>query len=889
MTAPRFDTNLRHLPVRFRPTILQFSIVLCLFLLPFSDLSAQVNETIGPDSTSTFVDSLFAVDDSLYTYSDSLRAYTDSLTLADTAAAVPTGFLQSRVEYDALDSNYLNVTENKIYMYNQGVVVYGDIKLEAGYIEFDLSNNLLYARGIPDSTGEMTQLPIFTQAGKTYDAAEMTYNFETSKGRIKDVVTMEGEGYLYGDKVKKVNEDILYVRDGKFTTDDRNPPDYYIQADKIKVVTDDKIITGPAYMVIADVPTPLAVPFGVFPGQSGRASGILMPTYGENNRRGFYLRGGGYYWAMNDYMDLSLTGDIYSRGGWALYANSNYRKRYAYNGNFRLSYTVIKEGDIDIPSTYSRSNEFNINWTHNQDPKARPNSRFTATVNLGSSQYFQQNTTNPGDFLTNQMTSSISYTYNNPNQPWSLTASARHNQNTKTRAFSVTLPDVSFNVQRFYPFERRSPVGGKKWYEKIGVQYRLDARNQLDTYDSLLFRPQTLNEFEYGMRHNIPIATNFKVFNHFTVSPSATYNERWYFEQIRKSYNTDSARVETDTLQQFGAARDFNVSAGITTKLYGMWQYRGGWLRAMRHVITPSVRFSYRPDFSEPNWNMYDFYIDGDGDTVTYSYYEQGIFGTAPSGRSGTVSFQVINNLDAKVMSKRDTTGELQKINLIESFQFGTSYNMAADSLKWAPFTFNGRTRILKNKVTIRIDGAFDFYDLDAEGKKVDRFMWETQRQLMRLTSVNVAFGFRFQSKKRVEGKESRFPSEMLQQQASGEFVALPPDGYVDFSIPWKFGANYKLSYRKPTTTETITQALSFNGDLSLTPNWKIGFTSGYDFKSGQLTYTTMDIYRDLHSWEMRFSWVPFGIQQSYNFHVGVKAPILQDLKVTHRKGFGDF
>ncbi len=869
LSALGFDTKLRYLAVCIRQRTPHLFILTCLLLLSTFSISAQVLNTSESDSV--------AITDT--TSVPNLDAENDSL--------VPEkrGLLSSKVEYDALDSTFLNVAENKIYMYNEAIVTYGDIILEAGYIEFDLTNNLLYATGLADSTGELQQLPIFTQGGKTYDAGEMTYNFETSKGRIKDVVTMEGEGYLYGDKVKKVNEEILYVRDGKFTTDDRNPPDYYIKADKIKVVTDDKIITGPAYMVIADVPTPLAVPFGVFPGQSGRASGIIMPTYGENARRGFYLRGGGYYFALNDYADLSLTGDIYSRGGWALYGRSNYRKRYGYSGNLVLSYSVIKEGDIEIPSTYSKSNQFNINWTHNQDPKARPNSRFTATVNLGSSRYFQENTTNPNDFLTNQMTSSISWTYNDPRKPWTLTTSARHNQNTKTGAFSVTLPDVAFNVQRFFPFERKTQVGGKKWYEKVGFQYRADVRNQLDTYDSLVLRQETLDDFRYGVKHNIPISTNFKLLKYFSVSPSFTYNERWYFSQIRKDWNADSARVEIDTLQQFGAARDFNLSAGITTKLYGMWLYRRGALRALRHVMTPSVRFSYRPDFASEQFNMYDSYINGDGDTITYSYYEQGIFGTAPSGRSGTVSFSLINNLDAKIKSKRDTTGELTKINLIESFQFGTSYNMAAERFQWAPLTFNGRTRILKNKVTIRLDGAFDFYDYDAEGVRINQLLVRTQNKLMRLTSINLAFGFNFASKKDVKGKEKN----PLQSRASGDFVLHPPDNYIDFSIPWRFGANYKLSYRKPTDTETITQTLGFNGDVSLTPNWKIGFTSGLDFKTGQLTYTTMDIYRDLHSWEMRFSWVPFGFQQSYNFHIGVKAPILQDLKVTHRKGLGDF
>lgn len=854
---------------RFPLTVIQFSIVACSLLLHVTKIQAQVVDVSEPDS--------------LLAQTDPVTTRIDSTEQAD--STISTRFLQSKVEYDALDSTYLNVAENKIYMYNEAIVVYGDIKLEAGYIEFDLSNNLLYATGLADSTGELIQLPKFTQAGKTYDAAEMTYNFETKKGRIRDVVTKEGEGYLYGDKVKKINEEIMYVRGGKFTTDDRDPPDYYIKASKIKVVSDNKIITGPAYMVIADVPTPLAVPFGVFPGQGERSSGIIMPTYGENRGFGFYLREGGYYWAVSDYLDLSLTGDIYSRGGWALYGNSTYRKRYAYNGSFRLSYRLIKQGDIEIPSTYNRSNEFNINWTHEQDPKARPNARFTASVNLGSSRYFKQNTTDPNQFLTNQMTSSISYTFNNPNKPWSLTASARHSQNTQTRAFNMNFPDVSFNVQRFYPFERKVQVGSKRWYHRIGVQYRLDAQNKLDSYDSLLFRPQTFGEFRYGVRHNIPIATNFKVFKHFTVSPTATYNERWYPDQIRKEWDTDSARVEVDTLQKFGAARDFSVSAGILTKLYGMWQYRGGWLRTIRHVITPEVRFSYRPDFSDERFNMYDSYIDSNGNAVNYSYYETGIFGTAPFGESGSVSFSIINNVDAKVMARNDTTGELQKINLIESFQLGTRYNMAADSLKWSPLTFNGRTRIFKNKVTIRVDGTFDFYDLNAKGTKVDRFLWKDRRKLMRLTDINVAFGFNFQSKKQTGGKDPA----VLQQRPSGDFIANPPDGYIDFSIPWKLSANYKLSYRKPTTTETITQALSFNGDISLTPNWKIGFTSGYDFESGQLSYTTFDIYRDLHSWEMRFSWVPFGYQQSYNFHVGVKASILQDLKITHRKMLGDF
>lgn len=828
---------------------------------------------------------------------NSALAETDTTPLApsdstDIDGEIP-NFISSRIEYHAEDSIRMNKTKEISYLFGNASIAYGDISLKADYIEINWNTKLLYAKGSLDSTGNLKGNPIFDEGGKVFDAREMYYNIETEKGRIIDVTTKEGEGFLRGDQVKQIDEGILFVQDGYFTTDDRVPPDYFIQANRIKLIADDKIITGPAYMVVADVPTPLVLPFGLFPAQDKRASGIVIPTYGENGNRGFFLRGMGYYWAVNDYMDLRFTADVYSRGGWATYLQSSYNKRYRHSGQLALSYNVIKIGDIELPG-YFESRDFNVRWSHRQSPVARPNSQFSATVNAGSGSYFQNNTTNPGDFLKNQLNSTINWSYNHPTQPIALSLNFAHNQNIATRSLDLTLPDMAVNVQRFYPLERRYATGGKKWYEKIGVQYSMNFKNQINTYDSLFLQPGFTDDFRAGVQHKIPIQTNFKVLKYFSMSPQFNYSERWYFNRVEKQFSGVDDAVITDTINTFFANRDFNFRTNLTTKLYGFYNFKRGNVKAIRHVATPSVAFNYRPDFSRDFWGFYGTYIDStSGEDVLYSYSENGIYGSPPTGRSGSISFDLINNLDMKRMVETDTGVREEKLALFESFQLGTSYNLASDEFALAPLRFNGRTRLFKNLLSIRMDGLYDFYALDTAGRRVNEFIWENSSRWARLTKISLAVGIQLNPERLRGTTAENDPTESTEpldfSDRSHVYRQYPYARYADFSTPWTLSADFNLRYSKPGLEATFTQAMSMRGDLSLTPHWKIGATSGYDFKNKEITYTTLDLYRDLHSWEMRLTWIPLGFQKSYNFYIAIKAPILKDVKIQRRRGLGDF
>jgi lipopolysaccharide assembly outer membrane protein LptD (OstA) len=799
-----------------------------------------------------------------------------------TSRSRPENALESRVDYDAQDSIVMDALGRKTYLYNQAVVIYEDIELRAGYIALDWDQSIIHATGIVDSNGVTVQKPIFIEGGKEFETNEIRYNFETKKGAITFVSTEESDGYIRGTKVKKVNETVTYIKDGYFTTCDRTPPDYYIKSDRIKIIQDDKIVTGPAVMVIADVPTPLVLPFGMFPTESGRRSGIVIPTWGTNQRRGFNLRGGGYYWAINDYVDLKLTGDVYSRGGWALYGNTSYKKRYKGSGNLSLSYNVIKEGDKAFPD-YSEQRDFNIRWRHNQDPKARPNSRFTANVNFGTGSYFRNNTNN-NDFLTSQMNSSISYNWTPRDKPFNLVANMRHSQNISDGAITFTAPEVAFNMQRFFPFKRKMAVGQQRWYEKIGTQYTMNFDNRIRATDSLFYDDFTIDDASNGFQHRIPLNVNLKVFRYFTATPQFNYTERWYFERKEKYWDDQSQEIMENEISGFSAVRDFSFNTRLTTKLYGMYNFKRGKITALRHVMTPLFNFIYRPDFSEDRWGYYgEVQSDSTGNTTTYSYYEDGIYGTAPKGKQGTLALTLNNNLEMKLQEPSDSGMVTRKAWIFQSLNFSTSYNFAVDEFNLAPLTFNGRSSFLKNKIGVRFDGRFDFYGLDEENQRQNVYLWDSDRKIARLTNTSIAFTFKFRNDGKNLNEYYRNYDPRVQ------FLNGNLNSYVDFSIPWDLNADYKLEYRKETVEASIAQSVTIRGNVSMTPNWKVGLHTGYDLKNKQITFTSIDIYRDLHSWEMAFHWVPFGYQQSFDFYIAIKAPILSDVKLTHRKGLGNF
>jgi len=672
-----------------------------------------------------------------------------------------------------------------------------------------------------------------------------------------------------------------FIKKGAYTTCDADHPHYSISANRLKVIQNNKVVTGPAWLVIEGVPLPLAVPFGYFPTRKGRASGILFPSYGESGRLGFFFREGGYYFGIGDVVDFAVTGDIYTLGSWGAKLNSNYALRYRFNGGLSISYSEIKTSEKELPD-YNLFKDFFIRWNHRQDPKARPGSNFSANVNAGSSGYYQNNISSAGNYLTNTFQSSVAWTKNWSGKPYNFSASLNHSQNTLTRDVTLSLPNTSFNINRIYPFKRKSAAGSQKWYEKIGVSYQNNFQNTIQSKDTLLFKEP--DQFRYGMSHSIPVSTSMKIMKHFTLSPTFSYNERWYPNTIRKTFDENLNSVVTDTVKEIRAARDYQLSASLNTRLYGMVQMKKGKVAAIRHVVSPTLNLSYRPDFSKPSLKNYQTYqINQSGQTGQYSIFENGIFGGPPAGKYGVVGFSLDNNLEMKVRQKTDSTDQLKKIKIFESLSASMFYNLAADSLNWSNLSLNGRTTLFE-KVNINLSGSFDPYALDSSGRRINKSELSENNRIGRLTNANASVNFNLAGSGNNKPKTSNKGTEQELEQ-----INRNPGDYVDFSIPFNLSIGYSLNYSKPGIPEAqINQTLNTNGDLSLTPKWKITFNTGYDFTAKDLSYTSLGIFRDLHCWEMRLNWVPFGFQQNYFFQINVKSSVLQDLKLTKKNDIYD-
>jgi len=787
--------------------------------------------------------------------------------------------LKSKVKYSAQDSIRFDIPGEKVYLYGKGKVLYEDLQLDAHFIEVDWTKRTLFAKGGTDSLGAPMDLPQFKQGAESFTANTVTYNFDTKKGRITEVNTKQGDGYILGETIKRIDEKNYFIRSGAYTTCDLPHPHFSISSDKLKVIQDNKVVTGPAWLVIEDVPTPLMIPFGYFPTRKGRAAGILFPSYGESGRLGFFFKDGGYYFGIGDVIDFAITGDIYTLGSWGAKFNSNYAKRYRFNGSFSLSYSEIKTSEKELPD-YNLLKDFFIRWNHRQDPKARPGSNFSANVNAGSSQYFQNNISSANNYLTNTFQSSISWSKNWSGKPYSLSTSLTHSQNNITKDVSMSLPNTNFSVSRIYPFKNESSVGTEKWYEKIGISYQNNFQNNIQTKDTLLFKEP--NQFRYGMSHSIPISTSAKVFKFVTISPSFTYNERWYPETIRKNFDEQTNSIVTDTVKGFRSARDFQLSTSFNTRVYGLFQMKRSKIAAIRHVLSPTVTLGYRPDFSKPNFNNYKNYLDGEGKNVSYSIFQNGIFGGPPSGKYGAIGFSLDNNLEMKIRQKSDSTDNLKKIKIFESLSASMSYNLAADSLNWSNLNIAGRTNLFE-KVDLSFSGSFDPYISDSIGRKINRLEWDENKRIGRFVNANASVNFNLIGGQKKEKSSNKGTEEELEE------INRNINDYVDYSIPFNLSVGYSVNYSKPSVQEPqFNQTLNMNGDVSLTPNWKMTFNTGWDFVEKDLSYTSLGIFRDLHCWEMRFNWVPFGFQQNYFFQINVKSSILQDLKLTKKNDIYD-
>lgn len=811
---------------------------------------------------------------------------TDTLSFTNKKQAI-----EEPIKYNAKDSIVYDIVKSMVYLYNGAEVYYGDITLKADYIVIDQQKKIVYARGLVDSTGKVIGKPVFTDAGQTYNSEEMTYNFETKKGKIKEVTTNEGQGYLLADDVKKNELNEVFIKNGKFTTCNLPHPHFYIALTKAKNIKD-KTVSGPAYLVVEDVPLPLALPFGFFPRKTGRSSGILMPEIGEDRELGFFLRNGGYYFGVNEYVDLALRGDIYSKGSYGFSALSRYNVKYKYNGSFTSTFTDRKFGEPNTVS-FIRNKDFSIRWNHNQDPKAIPGTRFSASVNIATRNNYRNNiTTNIQSITQNNLNSSVSFSKTWEGTPFSLNGSMTHAQNLTNGTVTLGLPSVSFNMSRIFPFDPKNRVGPQKWFHKIGISYTSDVLNRISTYDSVLFKKESLKDFQNGIRHTIPISTSFNAFKYLTLSPFVNYTERWYLSSVQKAWN--GSEVITDTLHGFKRSGEYNGGISLTTRVYGMLPINKAGIVAIRHVITPSISYSYRPNFADANFGYYEkVQSDSVGSSSLYSIFENNnsLFGSPGSGKSSLLSYTLDNNLEMKVKKETDTGSVIRKIRIFDSFRFSGNYNMAADSLKFSDIFVTART-VLFEKINIDISAVYDLHSIQTDSlgvsRKINQFEYQTNNRLARLKSASVSIGTSLnpQALKKKSDTEVKQIQKNKYDYAELEMVNRYPQYYVDWSIPWNLAVNYILSYSRPLKTSTTQQSVNFNGDVSITQKWKIGFTSGYDFTNKKITPTALNIYRDLHCWDLAINWIPFGTYQRYSVDLKVRASILQDLKLSRRREF---
>ncbi|MFM1744581.1 MAG: hypothetical protein RLZZ630_518 [Bacteroidota bacterium] len=792
----------------------------------------------------------------------------DSLIMADD--------FKSKVTYQAEDSVLYDLDAGMVYLYGQAKMNYEDVRLEADYIHLNFNSKTLFSTGIPDSAGNISGRPVFHQGEDVFNAETIQYNFQSKRGKITGITTKEGDGFIHGQTVKKEADNTTFVQKGYYTTCDADTPHYCLKSGKIKVIPNNKVVTGPADLHIMNVPTPVAIPFGFFPNMKGRSSGIILPMYGESRQLGFFLRNGGYYLGVSDHFDLALTGDLYSRGSWRVNAFSNYSWRYRFSGNFSANYSYSRISREELPD-YSLEKAFFIRWNHTQDAKARPGSTFTANVNAGSNSFYRFNLSNSNNFLTNTFTSSIAWSKSWTGSPFNLSVAATHSQNTQTQDISLSIPSATFNMARQTPFKRRAQVGAVRWYEKIGVGYTTSFLNTITTKDSLLFQEGSLQQFRYGMQHSIPINTNFTIAKYLTVTPGFSYNERWYMRTIDKSWDPEAEQVVVDTVDGFRSARDFSFSTSMNTRIYGLVQFRKGRLAAIRHVMTPSISFTWRPDFSSDFFGYYkEVQVDTTERMQMYSIFEGGVFGGPGFGKASILNFSLDNNFEMKLRKKTDSVDVEKKVKILESLALNTNYNLAADSLNWAPISITARATIVE-KVSLNMFATLDPYALGDNGLRINRSEWEENGRLARLTNGNASVNFAIVKKSNKEQKKAE-ATELEKQ------VMSRVDEYMDYNVPFSLNVAYNLFYQSiPNQSGQINQTLSFNGDLQLTPSWKVSYNSGYDFKANEISYTSLGIYRDLHCWEMSLNWVPFGFQQNFFFQINVKSSVLQDLKLTRK------
>jgi len=802
--------------------------------------------------------------------------------------------LESEVKYGARDSMRYDIAEQTVYLFGAATVKYGEVELAADRIIFSFKNEEAQAFGAPDSTGTIVGKPEFVQDGHTINADSIRYNFQSKQGLIREVRTQEQESWVSAKLSKRLVDGEVHSKGGRITTCDRPKPHYHFKVTRMIVIPDDKIVTRAAYMKVGNVPTPLALPFGLFPNSKGGSSGVLIPTWGVDQSRGYYLLNGGWYQPINDHVDAQITGDIYSRGSWALRAGSRYRTRYRFNGNVDLSYSTLLNSDREFPD-FSRQRNFFVRWSHVVDPKASLTSRFNASVNLGTSNNFTNNfNSTTVDYLSNTFQSNISWSRLWPGKPYNLSANLRHSQNTLNKTFDLTLPLVTFNVQRIFPFQQIRPVAAPpRFYDQIGFTYTGNFENRLNTtennlaLDNLGFLTRSMRN---GVRHSAAVTTTIKS-KLFTLNPEFRFTDRWYFDYLRKTYDPETNTTTTDTVPGFKRVGEWSTGATLTSKLYGMYGFRGNGLKAIRHVITPSVGFNYRPDLSTQIEGPFGI----DGAISNYSPFDNGIYGKPSAGESGTLNFGLIQNLEAKVRDGKATTDstntsnaiKYKKIKLFDFVGLTANYDLLQDSVRWSPVNVAARTSFF-NKVNLNFVSIWDPYAVNDLGQRIATSERSQTGKLARMTYTNVALGFELQSKRYGQPVGSKNTNDQQVVEDSD-----PSKGArVNFSLPWRLGVNYSYdisrSYLGGEVSDSQRQSILVNADVTILKYWKLGYSGGYDLQAGEWTPTSLNLYWDLHCWEFNFNIIPLGVRKSFSFRINVKASILRDLKFEQRRPYGN-
>lgn len=834
------------------------------------------------------------------------------------------------VTYSAKDS-IVFYASGQAYLFGEAKVTYQDMELTSDHIVLNTDSNLVHARAGVDSAGTLSNKPVFKDGPEEYESESIDFNFKTRKGLIRNVVTQQGEGYVTSEKAKKLEDNTFLMRNGKYTTcDDHEHPHFYLNLTKAKVKPKEYIVAGPAYLVIEDVPLPLALPFGFFPFTSKYSSGILMPTFGEESSRGFYLRNGGYYLAINQYFDMALRGDIYTNGSWAANANVRYKKRYKFNGNFYFGYQSTVTSDKTLPD-YTQTNDLKIIWTHSQDAKANPFSTFSASVNYTSTSYNKNNVNsyyNPSTYGENNKSSSINYTYRFPESPFSLTTNFTLNQRQSDSTISLKFPTINLNMSRVYPFKRKEKVGKDKWFEKIYLSYGMNFDNYISTKTDKLWDSNLLNDWNNGIKNQVSAGASYTLFKYLIFTPSLSYNEKWYFKKVKQYWNQQEQKVEKSYENGFYRINDMSASVNMSTQLYGFYQpIWGKKISMIRHVVQPSATLSFSPKMEKPwpsfHQNYYDSYIrklqDGSMDTIEYNYFSSNYYGGPTSSGGGVLNLTLTNNLEMKVHSDKDTSG-YKKISLIDNLTLNTSYNLFhdEDEAPWNDISASLRLKITP-KVNLNVSAGFCpyTYKLDESGAvyKSNLSEWERNGRIFRLTNVRSAFNYSFNNNtfkkkkkdedtQQIEEEEDEWdPStETLddivnkQVEQNQEEKEKDADGYEDFSLPWNLNVSYSISYgnyqfNKETLEydRRLTQSLNFSGSINFSKNWSFTISSGYDFLNHEMSYTSCSVRRNLHCWSASLDFIPFGTNQGFNFHIGVTSSMLQDLKYEKRTSSSDY